>query len=117
VDLLELSLERRDISVGCLESGQRIYLLTLHCQNWVFHTDVRAEGERRVSRLIVTSVALSGFVGVVNALVLSTPTSGHVACGLDTRLRRPAALGRPLAIILHRNRWPKNLPMTSECTD
>ena len=49
-----------------------------------------------------TSVALSGFVGVANVLRETRLKEGHFDCTFVACLSSPAALGRPLAIILHR---------------
>jgi hypothetical protein len=61
---------------------------------------VRAEGERRASRSMVTSVALRGFVGVANVRLERRLSEGHGMCGLAACLRRAVARGRPLVIIL-----------------
>lgn len=74
------------------------------CQRYVPEVGggVRAEGERRTSRSIVTSVALRGFVGVVKFRLERRPTAGQ-ACTLDAFLRRLVALRRPRDTILERS--------------
>ena len=66
---------------------------------WSGSGGVRAEGERKASRSMVTSVAFRGFVGVVKARLETRPTAGHV-CTLDACLRRLVPLGRPRDNIL-----------------
>jgi len=64
----------------------------------------RAEGERRASRSIVTSVALSGFVGVAHSLRLRTTVGGRTGRTVEARPIRATARGRPLAIIFRQRR-------------
>jgi len=72
------------LSVLCFESGR-----------------VRAEGERKASRSTVTSVALRGFVGVVNVRLDRRPIAGQV-CAPEACLRRLVPLGSPRDNILRK---------------